>query len=1636
MLHPPLDLDGSAGPTSGVRALLAELGGRGVRLRVEGDALKASAPKGALNDRLKTAIRDHKAALVDLLSATDAANSALPPLEARPISDRDRSHPLSFAQRRLWVLDRLTEGENPFYNVPIALTLDGRLERAALEQSFQALANRHPQLRARFVEEMGDVWISVDATPSPIVHHDLTDRPATEHEAAARAICEEAVRRPFALTREAPARVLLIRLRVDRHILLINTHHIISDGWTMAVLVRDFSALYAALCEGRADPLPPLTVDYGDFAIWQRGWLSGERLENQFAFWHRTLVDAPQTLPLPCDRPRPKEASYRGGVVPTALPTDLSDRLRRYAERTGTTPFMVLMTAFQVLLGRLSGRTDLVVGTPIANRRLPVLEDVVGFFANTLAFRGRWDDHDGFADLLSRTRTQALDAYHHQDLPFEVLVERLNPERALDRMPLVQAVFALQNTPQRDLSLPGLVVTGRTLDFGAVRFDLELHLWDQPGEPLGGSWIYATDLFDRPTVERWARCFVTLLDAALAAPDTAVGRLPLLTEAESRAALRQPTLDLSLPPKPATVHAAFAVQATARPSAGAVTFEGVTLTYRAIDRASDRLAMRLAAAGVTPGDAIAVALSRGLGWPVAILAAWKVGGHFVPVDPDYPTARQQFLIRDSGATALITEEDDASTVGGAPFAVLTLSPSDLTDAPVALPFCPAAVGLEATAYIIYTSGTTGTPKGVPVTHGNVLRLFEGAKAHVDLGPDQVWSVTHAFAFDFSVWELWGALLQGGRAVIAPGWVSRSPSDLIALLEAERVTHLSQTPTAFRHLAAAEAERGPKRLSALHTVVFGGEALNPASLMPWVARYGLDHPVLVNMYGITETTVHVTHHRVTHDDLERPGSPIGHPLSHLGVAVMDAHGAPVPDGAVGEIWVWGDGVAPGYLNQPGLTEARFVSAPDGFPGLAYRSGDLGRWRNDGVLEHLGRLDEQLSIRGYRIEPAEVETALIDDPSVKTAVAVATDIGARDRQLIAYAVPSEATKEAGPVAAWATTLRERLAARLPAHLVPARIIAVPDLPLTANGKLDRAGLPPPDRAPAPAGASDPHDHAPPQTERERMIATVWAEVLDLPSVGRDENFFELGGDSILAIMVVARLGRLGINTTTRILFLNQTVATLAEAAESNSIPLPDQTPLAGPIEPTPIQRWFLDQPFANPNQFNQAMGFRLSQPVGPTLITRALNRLVAHHDSLRLYRSGGGLAIAPVDRVPDVALTRVPAGDGREPAIARAQGGFDLTQAPLLCGVLVEAAETAGSDELILIAHHLVVDTVSWWILSEDLNTVLSALLTDREPVLPLKTASLSAWTTRLRADVQSETPIAERAFDAADRAYWAAAADGQHSAPLTLDGPEPTKTPTVRDVDRVTTRIPADQARRLLETLAPQWDVSAGDAIAALVCEACATVLRQRRLGVEVEGHGRSAVFDDLELTRTVGWFTALYPVTVTVDDPDRAPEAGVAAIAQQFSRIADGGLGYGVLRTWGDLPAQPSPAIRINYLGQVSGLGSRLGSTDRVIDPLSDPVPYCHGADNPLSHSLDVLAMSVGRTLTVEWIYARPHFQRSTIDAIAACFEARMAGLAQTAASGKAGSLPDDQINALGAALAAIDGDADGDPFASILDGV
>ncbi|GEJ57769.1 non-ribosomal peptide synthetase [Anaeromyxobacter diazotrophicus] len=1065
------------------------------------------------------------------------------PVAAPPILPRPAGEPrvASFAQQRLWFLEELAPG-TPRHNIPAAVRLAGSLAPAALARALAALVRRHEVLRTRLAPSGGlPVPVVDEDAEAPLPVEDLSCLEEPAREARLRERLAELAREPLDLAAGPVLRARLLRLSPEEHVLSLVVHHAATDGWSMGVAVRELGALYQAAVAGRPAELAPLPLQYADYARWQRAWLQGDALEEQLGYWRERLRGAPPLLALPTDRPRPPVATDRGGHVRFLLPEALLRPLWRVGRAEGATPFMTLLAAFQVLLGRLAGQEDVSVGTPIANRTRAELEGLVGFFANTLVLRGDLGGDPTFRDLVARTRAAALGAYAHQDVPFEMVVEALQPRRALSHSPLFQVMFVLDDTPREPLRLPGLTLAPLEAETGSAAFDLTLALAAAEGG-LDATLEYNADLFDAATAERIAAQLRTLLAGIAADPDRRISALPLLGDDERRRLTSEWAAAPAPEPADRSFAARFARQAAAAPDAVALTFQGRAVSYGELDRRAEHLARRLARRGAGPGALVGVSAERSVEAVVAALGVMKAGGCYLPLDPAYPAQRLAFMVEDSRVALLVTQPHLAARLPGIASVVLVDDPAAEEAGGTAEALLAArAPGPEDVAYAIYTSGSTGKPKAALLKHRGLVNLSEAQREAFGVGPGSRVLQFSPFSFDASVWELAMALGNGATLCLAPQEVLASSIELTALLREQRITHVTLPPSVLAVLA-------PEELPELGTVISAGEACTRKLVERWAPgrRFW-------NAYGPTETTVCATMGPCSAEDARPPsiGKPIanarayvldarppsiGKPIANARAYVLDARQRPVPVGVPGELCIGGVGVARGYLHRPELTVERFLPDPFQPGGRLYRTGDLARWRADGTIEFLGRIDQQVKVRGFRIEPAEVEAALRRHPAVRECVVLAREDRPGEARLVAYVEHGDAPAPS------AAELKAAVRAELPEHMLPTGYVCLAKLPLSPSGKVDRAALPAPE-------ARSERAYVAPRTEVEEKLAELCAGLLGVERVGVEDDFFELGGHSLLATQLLSRVrDAFDVELPLRVLFEGPSIAQLAQAVET--------------------------------------------------------------------------------------------------------------------------------------------------------------------------------------------------------------------------------------------------------------------------------------------------------------------------------------------------------------------------------------------------------------------------------------------------------------------------------------------------------
>ena len=1519
--------------------------------------------------------------------------------------------PLSFAQNRLWFVDQL-QGPSPIYNLPVALRLRGRLDADVLGSALADVVDRQESLRTRFP--------AVDGVPQQlVVSTDVADFGWAVIDAIGWSDAElmdaidTATLYAFDLATEIPMQAKLFRVADDEHVLVAVVHHIAADGWSIAPLVRDLGVANASRAAGEAPGWTDLAVQYVDYTMWQRARLgeladADSRIAGELAYWEDALAGMPEQLQLPTDRPYPLVADYRGAWLGVEWPAELQQQVAQVARDNNATSFMVIQTALAVLLSNISANSDVAVGFPIAGRSDAALDELVGFFVNTLVLRVDLTGNPTFADLLAQVRRRSLSAYEHQDVPFEVLVDRLKPTRSMAHHPLVQVVLAWQNFGwQADdaagLSLGDLQVEPMAVDTKTARMDLTFNLaerWNEAGDPagIGGGVEFRTDVFDAASIQDLVDRLQRVLVEMTADPTQRMSTLDVLDAAEharldqvgNRAALTQ---SVSIPESIASM---FASQALRTPDAMAVTFDGSSMTYRELDEAATRAAHVLASRGAGPGQRVALLLPRSAEAIVAMVAVVKTGATYVPIDPSVPEARRQFVLGDAKPIAAVTTAALAGLLDGQALSVIDIS--DLVDPAVNAVAVLPGPQADDIAYIIYTSGTTGTPKGVVIPHRNVIHLLQTLDADMDMS-GRVWSQCHSLAFDFSVWEIWGALLYGGRVVVVPDAVVRSPEDLYALLVSQQIGVLSQTPSAFYALQTADAAH--PELAAqlkLEAVVFGGEALEPQRMRSWLEHHP-DSPRLINMYGITETTVHASFREIVAGDVDSVVSPIGVPLGHLGFFVLDTLLRPVPPGVVGELYVAGAGVADGYIGRAGLSSTRFVACPFGEPGARmYRTGDLMAWGADGELRYMGRSDEQVKIRGYRIELGEIQAALSELDGVEQAVVIAREDRPGDKRLVGYV-----TGDVEPAIA-----RAALGDRLPSYMVPSAVVVIDALPLTVNGKLDTKALPAPDY-------QDGDSYRAPSDAVEEILAGIYAQVLGLDRVGVDESFFELGGDSILSMQVVARARAAGVICRPRDIFVEQTVAGLARVATLSDGDYDVIDEGVGPLLATPIMRWLHDVP-GPVDQFNQTV--LIQAPVGVTEddVLEVLQAVLDRHAMLRLRveddGAGGWSLTAPEPGSVDARMCLHTVDVLSDEAVAQARSRLNPA-----AGAMVSALWSVPTGQLLMIAHHLAVDGVSWRILLEDFNLAWAQLHGGQQIELPAPRTSFARW-----ASVLAQHAYRPEVVEQAER--WRRIA----AVPAALPAVQPT-VDTYANAGSLTVELDPETTRMLLAEVPAAFHTGINDILLIAFGLALGEFLGTAAgspIVIDAEGHGRQEEVagedEAVDLSRTVGWFTTKYPVSLSVGGLDwgqvLAGDAGLGPIvkdAKEQLRALPDGVTYGLLRYLNsdvDL-AGPDPTIGFNYLGRMSAGGSQAyGDIWEIREDGWKVTGAAAAVPMPLMHTVELNAGTVetldGPRLRAGWTWALSALDHAQVSRLSGLWFDALSGICAHVHGGGGGLTPSD----------------------------
>ncbi|HEY4387780.1 MAG TPA: amino acid adenylation domain-containing protein [Ktedonobacteraceae bacterium] len=1494
-------------------------------------------------------------------------------VDLEPIQPALREHPLplSFAQQRLWFLQQF-DTSNSAYNIPLLVRLTGNLKKDTLEQALTTVIARHELLRTTFSTIHGEpvqVVQQEQAFRLPLI--DLSSLPSETQAEDFQQIAAHEIQQPFDLELDSPIRGSLLKIAEQEHILLLTLHHIVSDAWSTNILIQEIATVYTAEVAGKPSMLPALPIQYADFAVWQRNWLQGAVMEALLGYWKAVLADAPPLLTLPTDRPRPAIQTYRGATLPFVLTQELSIQLGQLARSEQVTMFMLLLSAFALLLNVYSHQDDVVIGTPIANRTREEAEQLIGVFINTLALRTHVERKNSFRQLLQQVRESTLEAYAHQDLPFEALVDALAPERNLSYHPLFQVMFVLQNTPQGTINLPDLQLQAIEPEGTIAKFDLSLSL-EENKEGLRGTLEYNTDLFTSATIARMLGHFQSILQAIVTTTEQPMWQISPLMQWEHNLLLVDWNQTEQAYPQEFCLHELFEAQVKRSPTTIAVMCENEQLTYHELNEQANELAHLLRERGVQADSAVGICLERSLSMVTAIFGVLKAGGAYVPLDPGYPQERLAFMLAQARVPLLITSQALAAQFTEYTGEVICTDNLPPLQANETAEYKGKTASPDNLAYLLYTSGSTGQPKGVMMSHRAICNHMHWFLDAFPLdSTDRVLQKT-PFSFDASVWEFYAPLLSGGTLVMAQ---PRGHQDSAYMIQAIRDYHITTLQLVPSQLQMLVEEPQFVTCHSLRWLFCGGEEL-PVEL--YHKTLDLLPVEMHNLYGPSETCIDsITWHCRPTQELN--STPIGRPIANMQAYVLDEFMQLVPVGVPGELYLGGVDLARGYMQRPELTAARFVPHPFSTHSgeRLYRTGDLVRYLPDSTLQYLGRIDQQVKVRGFRIELGEIEAVLNQHPLTQECAVIVREDHPGDRRLVAYLVFREQPAPGN------SELRQFLLTQLPGYMVPSYFVMLERLPLLPNGKIARTQLP------APGGARPEQEQAyvAPRTAIEQNLADIWAAVLGIELIGINDNFFELGGDSILSIQIIARANEAGLRLTPKQIFQHQTIAQLAEVINQAPAMLAEQGPVTGAVSLTPIQHWFFEQDLSEPHHWNQAMFLEVRQKLDSAILEQALQRLMSQHDALRMRftREAHGWQQVNQDEEQTMQLLQFNLAEKTaheqtaeiEHIATQLQASLHLAEGQLIRVALFHLGEHQPA-RLLVVLHHLIIDGVSWIILLEDLQTIYQQLSRGKAARLPLKTSSYQQWAQQLISYARSEE--LQQELD-----YWLKVA--HEAVPLPLDFADGTNLEGTGETISIT--LSKEETSSLLQKMPATYHTEINDVLLTVLAHAYAPWLKTKTVLVDLEGHGREPLFEEIDLSRTIGWFTSIYPVMLNLGESGK-PWEELKLIKEQLRSIPHHGIGYGLLRYLSEheeirqtLQTQAQAEISFNYFGQFdqSFAGSSLF---RTAAESSGPVRSLQGQRH---YKVEVTGYVEGGELHMSWRYSTKLHRRSSIAQLAERFK-------------------------------------------------
>ncbi|HHT7066339.1 non-ribosomal peptide synthetase [Bacillus thuringiensis] len=1349
----------------------------------------------------------------------------------------------------------------------------------------------------------------------------------------------------------------LIKLNDNECAVFGNVHHIIMDGLSIQIFTEQIAKYYYEMHNENEEG--EIKNSYVQFLTNEQTYLNSSRFQKDQKFWLEEFKTLPSVTGL---KPyNTYQVSTKASRETFILTEHLKRKIEKFSEDYKISLYTFFVAAFSLSMYRWTSSLDIGLGMAYGNRMTKMERKLIGMMVSTVPLRMDIDPEEEVLSFISRVSRKQSKLLRHQKYPFDLLLKQINKENNSN----VRLFGTTIDYRDRDESGDSLWIPNHeeVQDF-AVHIENLIDI-----DSLHVHIDYREELFSKEEIKRFFNVMLATMENTFEKPKQKVAEIEIISEEDKRISLVEfNNPKLNVPPQ-VTIHEIFEQQAMIYPNTIAVTYEQEKITYKELNERANQLAHYLQKKGVGPDTLVGICVERSLEMIVGILGVLKAGGAYVPLDPTYPEQRLQYILEDASIQLFVTQES-LKELKWLPENVesicLDRDQDEIGKESKTLPL--SNVGPKNLAYVIYTSGSTGNPKGVMIEHHNVIRLFKSTDCWYQFNEKDTWTLFHSYAFDFSVWEIWGALLYGGKLVVVPYWISRSPKDFYQLLVEEEVTVLNQTPSAFRQLIRVCEQEDKNKNLQLRYVIFGGEALEPISLLPWFQRYGEKNPQLINMYGITETTVHVTYYPITLDDVQHASrSNIGKRIPDLEVYILDPYQQPVPIGVDGELYIGGAGLARGYLNRPELTAERFISHPFSSDPKArlYRTGDLARYLPDGNLDYRGRIDYQVKIRGFRIEIGEIESTLHTYVYVKEAVVIVREDQPGDKRLVAYVVGD------GNVDGW----REYLKAKLPSYMVPSGFVAMEAIPLTANGKVDREALPMPEEKQINSECVGPRN------SNEQILTTIWKRVLGVKKVGIYDNFFEIGGDSILSIQIISQASQVGLKLTPKQMFECPTIAELAQVAIETQGVQAEQGIVIGDVPLTPIQCWFFEQEHPHTEHWNQSMLLRVKERLDVKLLEGAILNLLKHHDALRFRyeQLPNGTWRQRNEETDELSVLHVvkrnQVNEKEWNTIIQEemninQASFNLVTGPLMRVVYFEDNLT-GNDRIFWVIHHLVVDGVSWRILLEDLQVVYNQMKQGQEVRLPAKSTSFKEWSERLQ--TYSDSGISKEVQN-----YWNQQVE-KETMKIPMD--YPIQETTEESIDQVTRTLGIEETHELLHEVPVTHKTRIDEVLLTALGQAIVDCTNQQTVSIHLEGHGREEVIEGIDLSRTVGWFTSIYPVHLNFQGT-QTPIEGLKSVKEQLRRIPNRGVDYGILRylNKGLLPFyQQKPSISFNYLGQFDQVFSR----ESLFMQETGFTFLDHAPDSKPSHLIDVIGMVKDEKLHFVWMYSREQFSKLKIQLIA-----------------------------------------------------